>query len=608
MTCQARYEKSKELKLCFCCLAGKHVVKDCTYKACGVKGCSRRHHRLLHREANERPKESGVEDPQRKAEANSALCSLKSSGILPVIPVIIQVGKRQESTLALCDSGASLSFIDKELVDKLNAPGEEVDLSVAGIHGTNEVKCERLTVEIRGKARSDTHHMTVYTHPNIDAGSKIYDYRELKDAYPHLSVLSEETLKLNDVEIILGQNCNPIHRPEENKSGTNGEPWAVKTKLGWTLCGPLPHQEAVKMTTSGVTASEDDAVAEQIKSWWDIESYASSCDVSGRSKEDEKALQMLEQNTRFDGERYEVGLLLKRNDPFLPNNYSSALSQMKSLEYRLEKKPELMKLYQDTIKVDVEKGFIRILKQEELEATKLERQWYVPHHPVENTNKSGKVRRVCNAVSKFRGVSLNDNFLTGPDLLQNLIGIIFRFREQKIAITADIEAMFLQVKVPPEDCKVLRFLWRDNTNEPVKVYEYGRHIFGAKSSPTCANYALQQVARDNTQGSPQITKLIRRNFYIDDFVKSVPSAEQAIEIYKLLRAMLARGSFHLTKWISNCEQSMTSIDQADKSPSSSKTFEAEPTSPLILGLQWNVDADILKVCRGMQKEIPVKIT
>ena len=159
--------------------------------------------------------ESGSEDPQQRTEANSAFCSLKSSGILPVIPAIIQVGKRQESTLASCDSGASLSFIDKELADKLNAHGEEVDLSVAGIHNTNEVECERLTVGIRGKTRSDTHHMTVYTHPNIDAGSNIYDYRELKHAYPHLSVLSEETLKLKDVKLILGQNCYHIHRPEE---------------------------------------------------------------------------------------------------------------------------------------------------------------------------------------------------------------------------------------------------------------------------------------------------------------------------------------------------------------------------------------------------------
>ena len=82
---------------------------------------------------------------------------------------------------------------------------------------------------------------------------------------------------------------------------------------------------------------------------------------------------------------------------------------MKSLEYRLERQPELKKLYQDTIKVDVEKGFVKILKQAELEAAKLERQWYEPHHPVQNPNKPGNVSRVCNAASKFRGISLNDN-------------------------------------------------------------------------------------------------------------------------------------------------------------------------------------------------------
>ena len=128
------------------------------------------------------------------------------------------------------------------------------------------------------------------------------------------------------------------------------------------------------------------------------------------------------------------------------------------------------------------------------------------------------------------------------------------------------------------------------------------------SSEQKVRQVARQVARDNAPESPQITKLIMRNFYMDEFVKSVPGAEQAIEIYKLLRAMLAKGGFQLTKWISNCEQNMTSIDQADKPPSSSKTFEFEPTSPSILGLQWNFDADNLEICRGMQKEIPVKIT
>ena len=254
MTCQARYEKAKELKLCFCCLAGKHVVKDCTYKACGVKGCSRRHHPLLHREANERQDESRSEDPQHRAEANSAFRSLKSSGIRPVIPVIIQVRKRQESTLTLWESGASQSFIDKKLADKLNAHGEEVDLCVAGIHGTNDVKCERFTVGIRGKARSDT------PHDSLHAPKHRRRIKDLQLSRAQTCLFSFVGSKRRNIEaqrckMILGQNCYHIHRPEEYRSGTDGEPWAVKTKLGWTLCGPLPPQEAVQMTASCVTAS-----------------------------------------------------------------------------------------------------------------------------------------------------------------------------------------------------------------------------------------------------------------------------------------------------------------------------------------------------------------
>ena len=75
---------------------------------------------------------------------------------------------------------------------------------------------ERFTVGIRGKTKSNTHHMTVYPHINIDTGTKIYNYQELKHAYPQLSVVSEETLKLKVVKMILGQNC--YHRPEEYKN------------------------------------------------------------------------------------------------------------------------------------------------------------------------------------------------------------------------------------------------------------------------------------------------------------------------------------------------------------------------------------------------------
>ena len=133
-------------------------------------------------------------------------------------------------------------------------------------------------------------------------------------------------------------------------------------------------------------------------------------------------------------------------------------------------------MYSDTIKTDRDSGYIRTLVPTELLETRNETQWY---HPVINPNKPGKVRRVCNAASELEGHSLNKNLFIGPDFLQNLVGIIFRFREKPFGTSADIEAMSLQVQVPQEDAKCLRFVWRENESDNLSTHEYTRHIFGA---------------------------------------------------------------------------------------------------------------------------------
>ena len=179
-------------------------------------------------------------------------------------------------------------------------------------------------------------------------------------------------------------------------------------------------------------------------------------------------------------------------------------------------------------------------------------QWYLPHHPGKHPYKPGKVRRVCNAASKFKGVSLNDKLPSGPDLLRNLVEIVFRFREHEKAMTADIESMFLQVAVPKEECKCLRFLWRDKPSDTVGNYEYTRHVFGAKSSPTCVYYGFQQGGRDNKVEFPEASFTIDRIFYMDDLVKSVDTPQQAIESYRQLVETLKRSGFIWKKWAGNC--------------------------------------------------------
>ena len=60
-------------------------------------------------------------------------------------------------------------------------------------------------------------------------------------------------------------------------------------------------------------------------------------------------------------------------EPHLPNDYSSAFSQKKSPERRLEKDPQLRKHHQESIEIDVEKGIVRIL--DELQNIKTDMQW-----------------------------------------------------------------------------------------------------------------------------------------------------------------------------------------------------------------------------------------
>ena len=285
--------------------------------------------------------------------------------------------------------------------------------------------------------------------------------------------------------------------------------------------------------------------------------------------------------TKHNGKRYGVGLLWENDEPTLSNNYFSAYQQFLSMEKRLAKDVELKTAYKATIEKDLESNIIRRLDDTEASETENAKLWYLPHHPVKDPHEPGKVRRICNAASMFKGISLNDKLLSGPDLLRNLVGIVFRFREHEIAMTADIESMSLQVAVPKEECKCLRFLWRDKPIDTVGIYEYTKHVFGAKSSPTCANYGFQRGGRDDKIEIPEASSTIDRSFYKDDLVKSDDTPQQAIECYRQLVETVKRSGSILKKWASNCPALTENFPPEKRLEANEVMLNAEPTSSSI---------------------------
>ena len=116
------------------------------------------------------------------------------------------------------------------------------------------------------------------------------------------------------------------------------------------------------------------------------------------------------------------------------------------------------------------------------------------------------------------------------------------------------------------------------------------------------------MAKDNAVNNESVVREVQRNFYMDDFLKSVTTPQEAIETYKKVRDILIKGGFNLTKWITSDYEIKSQIPETVRSTKVVKTFEAEPQSSTILGLNWNVDTDSLIVCRGTEQEVPAKIT
>ena len=130
----------------------------------------------------------------------------------------------------------------------------------------------------------------------------------------------------------------------------------------------------------------------------------------------------------------------------------------------------------------------------------------------------------------------------------------------------DIEAMFHQVRVKPDDSNALQFLWRPNGDLNAQPQELMMtvHLFGGVSSPSCANFALRKTADDNQGFDPEIVNTVKRNFYVDDYLKSVKSEQDGISLAKDLTNLPEKGGFRLTKWLSNSREVVESIPESDE--------------------------------------------
>ncbi|XP_047674812.1 uncharacterized protein LOC125145551 [Tachysurus fulvidraco] len=275
--------------------------------------------------------------------------------------------------------------------------------------------------------------------------------------------------------------------------------------------------------------------------------------------------------------------------PQLPENKRLALLRLKRLKGRLDKDPKFKDDYIKFMEGVFEDGDAERAEH----SPRAGNTWYIPHQGVYHPRKPNKIRVVFDCSAKYNGTALNDHLLSGPDLTNGLTGVLCRFRKYPIAVICDVE-MFHRFHVSQEDRDYLRFLWWEHgdTNSEPKEYRMKVHLFGATSSPACADYGMKYLASQNEKEYPAAANFIRKNFYVDDGLASV-DVDTAINLVKEAQNVCAKGRLHLHKFISNNREVLESIPDSERASGVQDVDLSHDNLPVqtVLGVKWSVSSD-----------------
>ncbi|XP_055622254.1 uncharacterized protein LOC129765843 [Toxorhynchites rutilus septentrionalis] len=579
-----RLEAVRKWKLCSMCL-NEHGNARCKLNfRCNVGTCREPHHPLLH-----------AAGPESGSNCNFHSFQRKQSVIFRMIPVTLHWGNHTVNTVAFLDEGSSYTLVEKSVASALRTNGVTQPLRVTWTAGMSRLERNSQKVELYISARGSSrrfHIKAAHTVDNLRLPQSTLALTEVVKQYPHLQDLSVVDFQHTVPQILIGLKDVHLCAPLESRIGKAEEPIAVRSKLGWTIFGPVSggvESSIVGHHACSSVSNED--LHDLLKSHYTLEESGISVALLPESEEDRRAKDILTQTTVRVGDRFETGLLWRYDSPCFPDSYPMAVKRLKSLERRLLKDNELYDKVRCMVSEYLTKGYAHKASELELADTNQSKVWYLPLNVVINPKKPGKVRLVWDAAAAVAGVSLNSKLLKGPDMLTALPAVICKFREKKVGFGADIKEMYHQLKIRKEDKQAQRFLFRENPASAPEVFIMDVATFGATSSPCSAQFVKNMNAKEFAGRFPEAARAILENHYVDDYFDSTETVEEAVKLAKEVTFVHSKGGFELRNWVSSSEVFLREMGETKENQCVHFNQDKETGQERVLGIVWNSVSD-----------------
>lgn len=605
LTVERRWDFLKAKKICFKCAHYRHRRGSCQAKSCGVRQCDRPHHASLHYDKEDKP---ATESEPQSDEAVLSVAANQATGaqtvLLKMCPVVVAGPRGEVNTYALLDEGATITLIDEDLARKVGAEGPRHPLYLHGVNMSQKQETSKLvTVQVRGKSENTSHSIKARTIKDMKLHRQTVPENIAK--YAHLRDLEQDVICYATTRpgILVGTDHWEIIVSQELRVGKPSEPAASRTQLGWVVHGTVPRriiksQDSVLHVTEKCTGKHED---ERLHNLVEFHFTIDALGVAQQrrvSEADQRAMKLVQETIKKTKDGYEVGLPWRQDKIKMPPSYDQAFRRLKSMERKMDSDPTFAAEYTTQIENLLKKGYAEPCDGSEMSSRV---GWFLPHFAVQNINKPGKQRLVFDAAAKSNGVSLNSQLLEGPDLLLSLPGILFRFREKAIAVTADIQEMFLRVKIRKEDQPAQGFLWRGmERSDPPRHFKMSSMIFGAASSPFMAHFVRNYNAEQHGEEYPKALEAITKSHYMDDFVASYDNIREAQRAIHETRKVHAEASFTLRQWSASHEDALRDVP-TELRANSFTPLGGDEQENKILGLIWNADKDELGFNTSMNR-------
>ena len=604
-----RQEFVMKQRLCFSCLGEGHQSRSC-HKRKPCIHCNKRHATVMHVGAPEAivASDSGKDGPQSENNQSSTekiradhFCGLTtmegSVTALPIVAVKVKVkgSPRSVETYALLDNGSNTTFCSASLMKRLSVSGKEMRIKLTTMDSCNDVDSLVVTnLEVTDLDENVVISLPeVLSRPSMPVVKDEIPKQEDVERWPHLQGYVYLAELNSEVDLLIGADVPEALQPREVVPASDGGPYATRVDLGWVINGPTGRkQKFVPSSSFFVNCKETHPMCIACADFAD----ATLSDGLSMSRDDLKFMNIVEDSVmQCEDGHYQVSLPLRDLNLQMPANRSQAERRALYLKRKFSKDVKFREDYVACLEKVIGDGFTEKVPLDVLERSD-GKVWFIPHHGVYHHKKPDKIRVVFDCSAHSQGTSLNDELFQGPDLTNNLVGVLIRFRQEPVAVMGDVQSMFHQVRVPEVDRDLLRFLWwpRGDFSKELEEYRMTVHLFGAVSSPSCANFAMRRNAEDHRhEFSPDVVSTVLKNFYVDDCLKSLPSATVAIKHVEELRRLMQRGGFNLTKWISNDREVLESIP-VEARAKGVKDLDLDndvPPAEKALGVSWFVETD-----------------